>query len=210
MNRFYFTPPSYSGHTLISAILDAHPSVVVDNVYGGELTTDQIIFNAKNREQWVGVKYNFSLKGQGENELPIRMIGRSRLYENFEELNPRYCISCIRHPRAIFKGYVMQNKIPRKDLIPYFYNLFFRISAYPSYVIVHEEFIHGDIKERLFNLCSYLNIAYDSEWAARAESLVRTDLPERDVMLFKEEMEAIDEMIDRVSLLGEHYGTKEE
>lgn len=193
--RFNFTPPAYSGHTLIGAILDAHPQVVVSNTYGPKVeSVEAVIKQTRNVDQWIGPKYIFSIEGQGEIK-DLKVYGTTTMSWTENELQ----LTCIRNPFEIYKAHTAKLK-DRDKAMEACNNTWERLESYPSFKIIHEIFIY-EPHSLLKDLTQYLKIDYNNEWVEKASSIIRTDLPKRHIDISKEEEKAIRQAINKYKIL---------
>lgn len=89
-----------TGHTLIAAMLDAHPNVAIDNSYDSFSSIEELVERVKNKDpmKWSRGKYTFDIVGQ-KGKKDLKIIGTTKLMTPGEAAD--ITIGCVRDPYEI-------------------------------------------------------------------------------------------------------------
>lgn len=180
-----FIGPGRSGHSLISAILNAHPNVYISNeigifrkngLYNGQKDNiEKRIIKESNRNTIIRGKYRYDIKKSWKNGKPI-VVGDKHanntsmnLSRNFSRLlkfeenikTPIKWIHSIRNPFDQIATEHMRKKKSIDNLIET-YDVIMKVvirikNNYPIYEVRNDNIIHNKEKE-IINLCKFLGV----------------------------------------------------
>lgn len=160
---------SHSGHTLVAAVLDCHPNVVVANRYGWPLTTDDVLNSRNDLNKWVGVKYNFVNRFQIMYKSEILYVANTGVMAD-----PDKIVGVVRNPYAMAFSLIKKHKT-EENTIKFLLNIFKNLDN--EYKIFYEDILSFPLK--IFSeLAVELKLQTPDFWLSAAENLVRKNIPQ--------------------------------
>lgn len=159
---------SYSGHTLVGAILDCHPNVIVANRYSKPITADEILNSYNNSLKWIGIKYSFKHQAQFLYKSDILWLGNTGAVKD-----PDQIISIVRNPYAMAFSIIKKYKT-EEATVERLHDIFNEMAGK---VFFYEDLIGLPIK-LCHELADYFKLQVPDYWLDAAISLVRNNIPQ--------------------------------
>lgn len=167
---------SHSGHTLVAAMLDCHPNIIMANTYGKALSVYDVLDSSSNVKKWDGLNYKFIHPYQQQYKPSILLVGNTD-----KMINPDYTILIVRDPYVMVNSLLKKHKEIKK-VIEFMDNLFEKM----EYIVFYEDIIKNPINE-LITLSNLFCIRHPDYWLTASKSLIQKDIeqPRIDVDLSK-------------------------
>jgi len=185
MNFVTFVGFGHSGHTLVAAILDAHPNTAISNLSQKDITFEQFLELAARPKYDRHAIYDYTIEGQGK-WTDLKVVGFShigpRSYYNPFELPHKHSF-VIRNPVYTVSAIWIKSLNRKKStdhlfdaLVQYEESLNRVLALEDVFHLYHEEWIlEPDLW--LERLCEYLGIEYLKDWADNAIKIISPKSP---------------------------------
>ncbi len=156
---------SHSGHTLVAAILDCHPNVVIDNHYGQPRTAEEMLNTSQDADKWTGNTYSFTHPDQTVPKSNVLWVGNTGDVDA-----PDSVIGVVRNPYAMSYSIVKKHKT--EDAAK---QVMWALFEQMEYMVFYED-LTEDPERSLIEISDRLSIPMTDNWLVAADELINTNL----------------------------------